>query len=338
MYELEVKNCKVCGTIKSINEFYRIGRNREGFRSKCIDCTKRLMLESVENEHKVRTENKTCSKCLIIFSILFFSKDIYSKDGKRKQCKECDKKNNKKVKSGYKENNKLGLNVDIISKKCAKCKEIKLISMFGKNSSFKDGYQHYCKFCHKEEQKSRTFTKKKKRYFITEHIVQEKECRICMKIKPSNMFYKNSNSSIGLSTYCKRCSQSDASKRAKKRRKEDTSYRLRHQISCLIRAQFKKFLFSKNGEQTWKHLPYAPRQLKEHLESLWEPWMNWDNYGSTNKNKRTWCIDHVVPQSVLPYDSMEHINFLKCWSLNNLRPLESFANLKKSNKIIELED
>ena len=56
--------------------------------------------------------------------------------------------------------------------------------------------------------------------------------------------------------------------------------------------------------------------------------MNWENYGE-------WHIDHIYPQSKLPYDSMEHPNFLKCWALDNLQPLWAEENRKKSNKVLD---
>ena len=58
--------------------------------------------------------------------------------------------------------------------------------------------------------------------------------------------------------------------------------------------------------------------------------MSWENYGIY------WQIDHIYPQSLLPYDSMDHPNFLKCWSLDNLRPLEATENIRKGNKLISL--
>lgn len=55
--------------------------------------------------------------------------------------------------------------------------------------------------------------------------------------------------------------------------------------------------------------------------------MNWDNWGAY------WHIDHIYPVSLLPYSSMEEDNFKRCWALDNLRPLEKIANIKKGNKI-----
>ena len=49
--------------------------------------------------------------------------------------------------------------------------------------------------------------------------------------------------------------------------------------------------------------------------------MSWENYGSY------WQINHIYPQSKLPYTSMEEENFKMCWAL------EKIANIRKGNKI-----
>ena len=63
--------------------------------------------------------------------------------------------------------------------------------------------------------------------------------------------------------------------------------------------------------------------------------MNWQNKGSYrvktwDDNDQTtwkWQIDHIIPQSDLPYTSMEDDNFKKCWALENLRPLSAKQNI-----------
>lgn len=74
----------------------------------------------------------------------------------------------------------------------------------------------------------------------------------------------------------------------------------------------------------------TPEELREHLESQFEDWMTWENYGN---GEGFWNIDHIIPQSELPYDSLEHPNFLKCWGLSNLRPLCSIKNSSKGNRM-----
>ncbi|KKN61319.1 hypothetical protein LCGC14_0523100 [marine sediment metagenome] len=99
---------------------------------------------------------------------------------------------------------------------------------------------------------------------------------------------------------------------------------------------------SKRGESITKYLPYSIDKLKKHIESQWETWMNWDNYGkykldSWNDNDSStwkWNIDHIVPRSALVYDSMMHANFCKCWALDNLRPVSAKENLYKGSKRI----
>lgn len=85
---------------------------------------------------------------------------------------------------------------------------------------------------------------------------------------------------------------------------------------------------SKNGSSILNYLPYSIQELKDHLENQFDDKMSWENYGSY------WQIDHIIPQSKLPYSSMEDDNFQKCWALSNLQPLEATANRKKFNKII----
>jgi hypothetical protein len=79
-----------------------------------------------------------------------------------------------------------------------------------------------------------------------------------------------------------------------------------------------------------KYLSYSIDELRSHLESGFESWMNWDNYGSPTFKERRWNID---PQSVLTYTSMEDENFKKCWDLTNLRAIDAIKNSKKGNKI-----
>lgn len=91
----------------------------------------------------------------------------------------------------------------------------------------------------------------------------------------------------------------------------------------------------KNNISCWKYLPYSCDDLKIYLESLFEPWMTWDNYGYYQHDKWDdndlttwkWNIDHIIPQSDLPYLTMEDDNFNKCWEFKNLRPYNAKQNV-----------
>lgn len=106
------------------------------------------------------------------------------------------------------------------------------------------------------------------------------------------------------------------------RRKLDPVYRLRVDIPTIIRRAIKKKYYN---DTIWRYLPYTPEQLKEHLEKQFDDKMTWDNHGIY------WHIDHIIPKAAFHYDSENHPDFLRCWALNNLRPLEAQTNMKKSS-------
>ncbi len=116
-----------------------------------------------------------------------------------------------------------------------------------------------------------------------------------------------------------------------------------YKIKCTVSASILQFL-SKSGNtkggKTFKHLPYTVQDLKDHIESNFEPWMSWGNWGlyrvdawnDKDQSTWTWQIDHIIPHSSFNYTSLKDPLFVKCWALDNLRPLSSKENLLKSNK------
>jgi hypothetical protein len=119
------------------------------------------------------------------------------------------------------------------------------------------------------------------------------------------------------------------------RRKNNCIISIREGFGRAINKALKKNCSSKKGNSCLLYLPYTIDELKKHLQSLWKPWMNWDNYGKYKTGgPRKWHIDHVIPQSLLPYHSMDHINFQKCWALSNLRPLDAVQNMSKGKNVI----
>jgi hypothetical protein len=110
--------------------------------------------------------------------------------------------------------------------------------------------------------------------------------------------------------------------------KSDPVFRIQRNVSKAV-WQALKMNGSGKSHPTWKALPYTPQELKEHIEKQFEPWMTWENHGE-------WHIDHIYPQSKLPYDSLVHPNFQKCWALENLQPLCAIKNIKKSDKVLDI--
>jgi predicted DNA-binding protein YlxM (UPF0122 family) len=127
----------------------------------------------------------------------------------------------------------------------------------------------------------------------------------------------------------------DENNKVRYKGKCDICIKLRRMISGRINKSLLKIKSSKNRESSIKNLPYTIKELKEHLESLFEPWMNFNNHGQYNPNMWNdndsstwkWQVDHVQPHSTFKYKSIHDEEFKKCWSLSNLRPLSAKENL-----------
>lgn len=126
----------------------------------------------------------------------------------------------------------------------------------------------------------------------------------------------------------------------KNRRKNDVNFKLKSLLSVSISKYLKSQNHSKQNISILKYLPYDLERLKNHLESKFEAWMNWNNHGryiisTWNDNDSftwTWQIDHIIPHCNFKYTSMKDQEFKKCWDLTNLRPLSSKINIETGNR------
>lgn len=123
----------------------------------------------------------------------------------------------------------------------------------------------------------------------------------------------------------------------RRKKLNDPSRKLRHNISNSIYSYLKEQKSSKYGKSIKEYLgeDYFEK-LKLHIEQQFigeKSWMNFNNYGKYNQNRRTWNLDHIIPHSSFKYTSMDSQEFKECWALNNLQPLEAMENIKKGSKI-----
>ena len=110
----------------------------------------------------------------------------------------------------------------------------------------------------------------------------------------------------------------------KNRRKTNPKFRLTKNIGGTIRTSL---YGNKNGKHWEDLVGYTLDDLKKHLESQFTEGMNWDNYGK-------WSIDHFIPISAFNFSKPEHIDFKRCWALENLQPLWAEENLSKNDKLL----
>lgn len=124
--------------------------------------------------------------------------------------------------------------------------------------------------------------------------------------------------------------------------KNDPILKLRYDLSRSIRQSLAKLGTPKNKKSVWDYLPYSKEDLRSRIESLFEPWMNWKNWGKYNPRTWddndpttwTWNIDHIIPHSKFAYSSMKSKTFRECWALKNLRPYSSKLNVLEGDRRI----
>lgn len=110
---------------------------------------------------------------------------------------------------------------------------------------------------------------------------------------------------------------------AARKRKEDVNFRLKENLrSRITEAVRRKSLTKKAGLS--RVLGCEWDVLKAHLESHFEDWMTWENYG-----RNGWVIDHHVPLATA--ETAEQLAALCHYT--NLRPLCGIANRRKGATI-----
>lgn len=213
---------------------------------------------------------------------------------------------------------------------CNTCGEEKDISLFPRE--MRDGAWYFrpkCKRCVKE------VSKQSKKLWLKNNKDRKKEIN-------KTWYQKNKKIIIEKNSNYKKNNRKLYNENLKNKRKSDPVFRLRDNVRTIIRLMINKNYGSKNGSSMSSYLEYTIEELKVHLEKQFEPWMTWSNCGTyrsetwddNDRSTWTWQLDHIIPQSDLPYASMEDDNFKKCWSLSNLRPLSAKINsIEGANRI-----
>jgi hypothetical protein len=241
--------------------------------------------------------NKKCTRCSIEKSLDEFDNNKTTKDGKASACKTCLKEYKKEY---------------YLKNKTKILKNVKNYSDSNKEK-IKDYQKKYFNL-NKENlyQKQKEYKKlndKEIKNYLENYRKENKE-----KIKSKNDIYRENNKNIIKIKH---------REIIRNRRKTDNLYRLKESISKNIRMSFKRANHLKKGN-TLNILGCSFVEFKTYLESLWEPWMNWDNYGKYKKGELNygWDIDHYVP--IKTAKTVEDV--IKLNHYTNLQPLCSYYN------------
>lgn len=176
-----------------------------------------------------------------------------------------------------------------------------------------------------------------------------KDCTKCKLQKTPEEFYKNVFGRFGLSPWCKACTKRGAEefaiqnpeRRKKIAIKATRTWEKRNpeklkEIQTRRAKKTPRRLRSRLGSRVWYALKGVAKSAKTlellgcpviwlqvHLESLFRPGMDWENYG------KVWQVDHVRPCASFDLTNPEQQR--SCFHWTNLQPLFVHENLIKGS-------
>jgi len=186
---------------------------------------------------------------------------------------------------------------------------------FYKNEKMKSGYVNECKSCVSIRNKKNNVNHRKNQQKYAKNNPDK------IKKRTKDYYHKNKELENARSKNWRNNNKRYIRDYNNERRRNNPHIRLADNIRSAIRRGIK---IKKTGA-TFSLLPYSVEELMSHLESQFINEMNWENYGTF------WHIDHKIPLAFYSLKSEKDPNFLKAWSLNNLRPLNKSENISKNS-------
>lgn len=195
------------------------------------------------------------------------------------------------------------------TKRCPKCGIEKSSDAFNKHKANLDGLQSYCKSCQQIlikawRENNAEYRKQRDEQYRKTHREERREYNRQWRKQNRDYWRKYQN----------------------ERLRTDLNYRLRNYIGRAIRRAIKK-----DRKSVFHLLGYSVDELRHRLESLFQPGMTWDNYGTE------WHIDHITPKSWFKLEGdngIDEYELRLCWSLLNLQPMWVDDNLEKKNRYV----
>jgi len=228
-------------------------------------------------------------------------------------------------------------------KKCNLCGFDRELIEFKKDKRRGDGCGSTCKFCMKlkgleyyhrtKDVRREKINKNRKISHQNNKIKENLKCREYKsrnseKIKVYNYNYRQTNKEkVNQLSIDYRVNNLDAMKLynnqyIKDRLQTDILFKLSHYTRNIIRKSLKRNGYSKTS-RTYFILGFSFDEFKIYLESKFENWMTWGNYGIYNGELNYgWDIDHIIPIS----SAVTEEDVIRLNHYTNLQPLCSHIN------------
>lgn len=146
------------------------------------------------------------------------------------------------------------------------------------------------------------------------------------KVKMTNWYRENKVKRAKTMAYWRLKNKDLLSFYYKNKKEKDLNYRL----ACNLRSRLSNAI--RNGTQAGsavQNLGCTIEELKKYLESKFEPWMDWSNYGQSGN---VWNIDHIRPLN--SFDLSNPDDLKQACHYTNLQPLSASKNFSKGDRYV----
>jgi hypothetical protein len=198
-------------------------------------------------------------------------------------------------------------------KQCKKCLINLPLDMYHVKSDAIDGLRTACKSCRSEERKQRYALNKEHEKAICKQYAKNNINKVALKNK---LWAQKNKQYIAL--------------REKEKRHNNINYKLIGNLRKRLNHALNK---NQKSGSAIDELGCSIEELKIYLESKFEPWMTWDNYGKFDPNRKTWNIDHIKPLALFNLSDLSQMREASHYS--NLQPILAKTNFSKGAKYNE---
>ena len=165
------------------------------------------------------------------------------------------------------------------------------------------------------------------RYYANKPILEKRNCKGCdIEFQPKRIDNTFCSNSCGMAFW-----RSNNKEYIKADQNDRYHTDVNRKISTCLRSRLNKALSGNvKSKSTMKLIGCSIDDLRKHLESQFESWMNWDNHGMYDPNNRTWHIDHII--AMAKFDLSDPQQQEDACNYTNLKPLLAENNLIKGSR------
>jgi hypothetical protein len=197
-----------------------------------------------------------------------------------------------------------------MAKICIRCEKEKELNEFGRGKKSKDGYRNQCKTCLNELNKTR----------LDNLSDEERKRRRIAKTQINIRYLRNNIEDPDF-----KLRQKNKRRENHLKRMEDPLYKLKVSYSRRLNKYLRRGRCDKSDNVPYflDKLGCSFEEFKIYLESKFEDWMTWENYGKYNGELNYgWDIDHIIPLS----KAITENDIYDLSHYSNLQPLCSRTN------------